>query len=86
MVWPSLLPIALVAGGALVVVAASGESVAPAPRRLGQAGVAAAVAALFLGALGVYGRTLTPDEHRSVAAVRQLWEPVGGTPDLHRRP
>jgi hypothetical protein len=82
----ALLPIAAAAGGALVVVAARAESGGPGRHRWTQPALAAAVAALFLAVLGSYGRTLNPDEARAAATVRQLWEPLQGIPDLHRRP
>lgn len=80
----AMLPVALLVAGALALIAAGDEP--PVPRaRLAQAGVALAVAATFLVALGAFGRAPRPAEASAQATVRAMWEPRDGVPVLHGR-
>lgn len=80
----ALLPVALVAAGALARLVA-GADLGSVRLRLRQAGVAVGVAAVFLVSLGSYARQPDPAERHALAMVRTLWEPVQGLPDPHAR-
>ncbi len=83
----ALLPVALPAAAALarLMVRGDDDRTMPRRRRLAHAGVALAVAALFLTGLGAYRPQPDLDEQHALATVRALWEPAQGIPDAHRR-
>jgi len=69
----SLAPLGVVVAAALALVAGGDD---PRPRRIAaHLALAIAVAAVFLGALGSFGRTPRPSEAHAAAMVRQAWEP-----------
>jgi hypothetical protein len=73
----AMAPLALVAMAALALPAAGDDGhddrVWPWARQLG---LALAIAAVYLGALGAYGRKPSAAEAAATATVRQLWEPA----------
>jgi hypothetical protein len=70
----AMAPVALAALAALAL-PASGDD--PRPRAWArQLAVALGIAALFLGALGAYGRAPRAEEAHAAAVVRQAWEPL----------
>ncbi len=78
----AMAPIALLAGGALALVATG----APPARRGAQLSLALAVAALFLTGLACARRTPPAERARVQAVVRALWEPRSGIPHARPRP
>ena len=69
----ALAPLALVVLAALALIAAGDD---PRPRRMAaHLSLSIAIAALFLFALGAYGRTPGPAEAYAGTVVRQMWEP-----------
>jgi hypothetical protein len=71
----ALLPLALVALGALAIATAGDERQPRAWAR--RVGLSLAIAAAFLLALSSYGRKPRPDEAHATDIVRRLWDPRG---------